>query len=112
MFLNLGMFSYDQGQYDESIEIFKSIPDNVVARLYCGFAYMNVKNYEAAIKEFNHVMAHGDNLFTDQAEWNIGLSYLADNKMSKALAIFTKISNEDGAYKEKSTRILNELKNK
>ncbi len=110
--LNLGMLSYDQGQYDESIEIFKSIPDNMVARLYCGFAYMNVKNYKAAIVEFNHVMAHGDNLFTDQAEWNIGLSYLADNKVSKALAIFERISNQNSAYSEKATELLNELKDK
>jgi len=110
--LNLGMLSYDQGQYDESIEIFKTIPDNVVARLYCGFAYMNVKNYKAAIEEFNHVMAHGDNLFTDQAEWNIGLSYVADNKINQAKVIFTRIANQDGAYREKATEILKDLESK
>ncbi len=110
--LNLGMLSYDQGQYDESIEIFKSIPDNVVARLYCGFAYMNVKNYKAAIEEFNHVMAHGDNLFTDQAEWNIGLSYVADNKIDQAKVIFKRIANQDGAYRDKASEILKDLESK
>jgi len=110
--LNLGMLSYDQGQYDESIEIFKSIPDNVVARLYCGFAYMNVKNYKAAIEEFNHVMAHGDNLFTDQAEWNIGLSYVADNKINQAKVIFNRIASQDGAYRDKATEILKDLESK
>lgn len=110
--LNLGMLSYDQGQYDESIEIFKSIPDNVVARLYCGLAYMNVKNYKAAIDEFNHVLAHGDNLFTDQAEWNIGLSYLADNKIDEAKKTFTSIAGEKGAYQQKASDLLNELKNR
>ncbi len=110
--LNLGMLSYDQGQYDESIEIFKSIPNNVVARLYCGFAYMNVKNYKSAIEEFNHVMAHGDNLFTDQAEWNIGLSYVADNKINQAKVIFTRIASQDGAYSDKAADILKELESK
>jgi len=110
--LNLGMLSYDQGQYDESIEIFKLIPDNVVARLYGGLAYMNLKNYPAAISEFNHVLTHGDNLFTDQAEWNIGLSYLADNKISKAKETFSSITNKKGAYQQKATELIEELKNK
>ncbi|MFA5419264.1 MAG: hypothetical protein WC341_12480 [Bacteroidales bacterium] len=110
--LNLGMLSYDQGQYEESIEIFKTIPNNVVARLYCGFAYMNVKNYEAAINEFDYVLAHGDNLFIDQATWFRGLSFLADNQISKAKAIFTTIANQDGAYHSKATDLLEELKNK
>ncbi|PIY31322.1 MAG: hypothetical protein COZ08_09055 [Bacteroidetes bacterium CG_4_10_14_3_um_filter_42_6] len=110
--LNLGMLSYDQGQYEESIEIFKTIPDNVVARLYCGFAYMNVKNYEAAINEFDYVVAHGDNLFIDQASWFRGLSFLADNKISTAKSIFTNIASQDGAYHSKATDLLEELKNK
>jgi len=106
------MLSYDQGQYEESIEIFKTIPDNVVARLYCGFAYMNVKNYEAAINEFDYVVAHGDNLFIDQASWFRGLSFLADNKISTAKSIFTNIASQDGAYHSKATDLLEELKNK
>lgn len=110
--LNLGMLSYDQGQYDESIEIFKTISDNVVARLYCGFAYMNVKNYKAAITEFDYVMAHGDNLFIDQADWFRGLSLLADNQISKATTIFMNIANQNGAYHDKATNLLDELKNK
>jgi tetratricopeptide (TPR) repeat protein len=110
--LNLGMLSYDQGQYDESIEIFKSIPDNIVARLYCGLAYMNVKNYKAAIDEFNHVLSHGDNLFTDQAEWNIGLSYLADNKIDEAKKTFASIAGEKGAYQQRASDLLKELKNR
>jgi len=107
-----GVILYSNENYKEAISLFNSNPENVTSRLYCGFSYMKIEKFEEAEKQFKYIINHNDNIFIDQAEWNLGLSYLASNKIKQAVGIFTKISSEDGAYSKQAANINKELENK
>lgn len=107
-----GIKLYNNGKYEQTISLFDSNPDNVIARLYSGFSYMNLKQFDMAENQFKYIINHGDNIFIDQAEWNLGLSYLADEKTEQAKTIFAKIASEDGAYSQQATNIIMKLKNR
>jgi tetratricopeptide (TPR) repeat protein len=106
-----GIRMYDNKQYAEAISLLDSNPENVTARLYSGFAYMKLELFENAEKQFKYIIDHKDNIFIDQAEWNLGLSYLANNKADQATLVFTKIASENGAYSTKASAIIKKLKN-
>ncbi len=107
-----GVLLYDKNEFSEAISLFKSTPENVIARLYCGFSYMKLEEFDMAEKQFEYIINHNDNIFIDQAEWNLGLSYLANNKTEQADVIFTKIASENGAYGKQAANIRKELENK
>jgi len=107
-----GINLYNNGQYDQAISLFDAYPENIIARLYSGFSYMNLKKFDIAEGQFKFILNHGDNIFIDQAEWNLGLSYLGDNKTEQATSIFTKIASENGAYSAQANNIIKKLKNK
>jgi len=107
-----GVLLYSDNKYAEAVSIFESDPENVVARLYSGFSYMKLEQFDMAEKQFEYIINHNDNLFIDQAEWNLGLSYLANNKTKQADSIFSKISSGNGAYSSQAVNIVKELENK
>ncbi len=104
-----GVILYDNKKYDEAIRLFKATPDNVMTTFYCGLSYMKINDFDNAEKQFIRLIKNKDNIFVDQAEWNLGLSYLANNKVKQAIRIFEKISSENGAYKLQATNILDEI---
>jgi len=106
-----GVLLYSEDKYAEAISLFDSNPENVVARLYSGFSYMKLEQFDMAEKQFEYIINHNDNIFIDQAEWNLGLSYLANNKTEQADNIFNRIASGNGAYSTQATNIANELKN-
>ncbi|MFK5856200.1 MAG: hypothetical protein QM503_08730 [Bacteroidota bacterium] len=107
-----GVMLYSDGKYKEAISMLNSNPENVVARLYSGFTYMKLEQFDMAEQQFEYIINHNDNIFIDQAEWNLGLSYLANNKTEQADKLFTKISSGNGAYSTQATNIRKELENK
>lgn len=107
-----GISLYNDRKYSEVITLFNSYPENIIARLYTGFSYMKLEQFNMAEKQFKYIINHSDNIFIDQAEWNLGLSYLANNKTKQASIIFAKIATEDGAYNAPAKDIIKELKNK
>jgi len=61
-------------------------------------ATMELKDYGAAIKLFNQIIAanakSGDNYFQDEAEYYLALAYLANNEAANALPLLKKIRND------------------
>lgn len=106
-----GIEYYDNNEYEKAIDLLIGSPDNVTARLYAGLAYMKLEKFGNAEEQFKYILKHNDNIFIDQAEWNLGLSYLASKKTNEANEIFSKIASEDGAYRTKADEIINQLKN-
>lgn len=106
-----GIILYENKKYNEAISMFDSNPENVLARLYSGLAYMKLEEFNQAEKQFKYIINHHDNILIDQAEWNLGLSYLANNKIKQASNIFAKIASENGAYNKQADDIINELEN-
>lgn len=106
-----GIKMYDNQEYEKALTLLEANPENITARLYSGLAHMKLEEYTKATAQFNYIINHKDNIFIDQAEWNVGLSYLASDKTNKALDIFNKIAGEDGAYSKKASEIIKKLEN-
>ncbi len=106
-----GIRLFDSQQYQKAVTILELNPENVTARLYAGLSYMKLEQYDRAEDQFEYILEQKDNIFIDQAEWNLGLSYLAGNKTNEANKIFAKIASENGAYSAKAGEILTQLKN-
>jgi len=106
-----GIELYDNEKYTEAVSMFNSNPENVLARLYCGLSYMKLEQFSNAEKQFKYIINHHDNILIDQAEWNLGLSYLADDKTEQASIIFTKIASENGAYNTQASNLIKKLEN-
>lgn len=107
-----GIRLYSNEKYTEAVTMFDSNPENIVARLYTGFSYMKLEQFDKAEKQFKYIINHSDNIFIDQAEWNLGLSYLANNKTNQASEVFAKIAAENGAYSAPASDIIKKLENK
>ncbi len=106
-----GIRMYDTKQYEKAVSILDSKPNNVTARLYLGLAYMKLEMYVKAEEQFEYIINNRDNIFIDQAEWNLGLSYLANDKTKQATSIFEKIASDAGAYSSKASEIIKKLEN-
>lgn len=106
-----GIKLYDKKEYNEALSILEQNENNVRARLYAGLSYMNLNKFDEAIDNFEYIILNNDNIFTDQAQWNLGLSYLANDNTQMALETFEKIVSENGAYTKKASEILEKLKN-
>lgn len=106
-----GIKMYDNQEYEKALSLLETNTENITARLYTGLTYMKLEMYNKAEDQFNYIINHKDNIFIDQAEWNLGLSYLANNKTDKATTIFAKIANEDSAYSKRASEIIKKLEN-
>jgi len=107
-----GMYFYEQGNFTEAITLFHAEPDNLLGKLYTGFSFMKLEKFERAERPFIEIIDNKDNLFVDQAEWNLGLCYLKSGKTVKAENLFTKISSGNTVYNKNANQILREINNK
>ncbi|MCB2208524.1 MAG: tetratricopeptide repeat protein [Bacteroidetes bacterium] len=109
--VNDGLKYFDQQNYDKALYAFELAPENVVAKLYAGFSYMELKQYDQAIIKFKDIIDQKDNLFIDQAEWNLGLCYVATNNTNQAKQLLTKITNSNTIYNIRAQQLLEDMGN-
>jgi len=107
--IDQGMNHYVQEDYEVAIETFQSDASNMLGKLYTGFSLMHLNKFEQAEKEFEAILSDNDNLFLDQAEWNLGLCYLITGKVEKASNTFTAISEGNTVYNKKALELLTEM---
>jgi hypothetical protein len=59
---------------------------------------------------FESILAEGNNLYTEYAEWYLGLSYLVSGNSTQAESIFTRIaSNPAHYYSKDATSIIEKI---
>lgn len=104
-----GMNYYEVEEYEKAISAFSSDANNLLGKLYSGYSFMHLGNYEKAEAQFIAILNNHDNLLIDQAEWNLGLCYLKTGKSDKAKQIFEHIANTQTNYKNKALELLNEM---
>ncbi|MEE4259981.1 MAG: tetratricopeptide repeat protein [Bacteroidales bacterium] len=109
--VNDGLKYFDQQNYQKALTTFQLAPDNVVASLYSGFSYMELKQYDQAIVAFKNIIDQKDNLFIDQAEWNLGLCYVATDNTDQAKQLLTKITNSNTIYNIRAQQLLEDMGN-
>ena len=109
--INTGMKYFEQKEYKKALDVFKLEPDNMIVKLYSGFSYMELENYNQAITEFEEIITQNDNLFIDQAEWNLALCYLATNETHKAKKLLTNITQSNTIYNIRAQNLLKDMGN-
>ena len=105
---------FENQDYNAALNLFSEVitrdQNNMVGHFYSGVALQETGKYQNAIKEYETVIIDKDNLFTEQAEWYIGLCYLQTNENKKAYKQFKKIAKNEGFYQQKAKSILNKIK--
>lgn len=110
-FIDEGLQLFKEGNYQSAIEVLNQDPSNMLAKLYSGFSYMKIEDFDKAEAAFNEIIMDKENLFFDQAEWNLALCYLITDQTAQAESIFKNIANGNTSYKERAQKILSELEN-
>lgn len=105
---------FENKDYKAALDLFSEVvsrdQNNMVGHFYAGASLQETGKYKNAIKEYETVIIDKDNLFTEQAEWYIGLCYLQTNENKKAYKQFKKIAKNEGFYQQKAQSILSKIK--
>lgn len=79
-----------------------------------GMAYLELKDYSRAADAFNTVLESNkhsaDGFFEDEAQYYLGMAYLAGNQPQKAIAVFRQIAaNPDNSFYKKAKQMSTDL---
>ena len=100
---------YQQNDFANALKYFTTLENQITAKFYSGVCYIELEQFDKAIKSFEYVINDKDNLFLEQAEWYIGLIYLMNNQKAQALEQFNKISESESYYSNQAKEILKYL---
>lgn len=107
---------YQQGDFEKAVgfyeKVIEEMPDMVSANLYAGISYFELERYQEADISLNKVIDHQDNLYIDQAEWYLGLCYLAINENDRARRQFAQIASSNSEFAKDAKKLLNKLSRK
>jgi tetratricopeptide (TPR) repeat protein len=111
--LTAALQKYQSRDYDAAIQLFNEVisgdENNMVGHFYAGVSFQETGKYKNAIREYETVIIDKDNLFTEQAQWYVGLCYLQTNENRKAYKQFKKIAKNEGFYQQKAQAILRKM---
>lgn len=112
--LSEAMMAYSKKDFETAVEKFSAYFEkdytNIQSHFYYAISCMETNRIREAIKSFQLVLDHNNNLYIEQAKWYLGLCYLKIYDTRKALDIFSEIVNEDSTYREKAREIIRKLK--
>lgn len=104
--LKKGLIYLNKEKYNKSIAEFQILIDNnpndINALFYSAFAFYQIDKYNLAIKNFNAVLSHANNVFHPEAKWNLALVYLKTGEEQTAKQLLLEIVNEKGFYAKKA----------
>ena len=88
---------YQRGDFEQAAVYFEMVleeqPDLAGTNLYAGISYYELERYNDAQNSLNKVIEHNDNLYIEQAEWYLGLCFLALNENERARRQFARIAS-------------------
>jgi tetratricopeptide (TPR) repeat protein len=93
---------FSKSDYQTASGLFDKIlvndPNNFAVRYYSGISNIELKNYSQAILMFESIIKDGNNLYAENADWYLGLSYLAAGQVAQAESVFTRIVSTPSHY--------------
>ncbi len=111
--MNTAIREIDRGNYSSALQLLGNAShddaDGFSINFYSGVAYQELGEYKSAIRSFNEVVKHGDNLLVEQSEWYIGLCFLRIEEREKAINQFRSIVARNGFYRNQSNKLLKQL---
>lgn len=85
-------------------------PRNYAVMYYSGISNIEMKNYPKAIQLFGTIITDKNNLYIENAEWYLGLTYLASGNVDQADKIFKEIACvPDNFYVKDAKSILEKI---
>lgn len=108
--LHLGMEFLEKKNFDAALLEFNKLPASITANYYAGVANMELNNHQIAVSKFDYVINDYLNLFYDQAQWYKGLCLVRLEKKSEAINLFDQISNTESYFKDKAEQIVADLR--
>ena len=100
--------AYDQNQFAKAGQYFGSLPKDATTLLYSGNCYLAEKKFDEAAKAFQELLAEYD-IFDEQAEWFLALSYLGKNDMTNSIQSLNQIIKRKASYSSRATKLLSDL---
>jgi len=111
--LKKGFFHYQKGEYQLALDQFNksNTVGNPRLKLYMGNAHYALKNYPEAEKLFEELIVVNSFSYTDITYWHLALTYLQQEKIPAAEAIFQAFATREvGSYRQSdSSEILKKL---
>jgi hypothetical protein len=105
---------FQQDEFQKVIDVLSNVNtlenEAFVKQFYLGLSYQNLNDYGKAIKEYDGVIQHGNNLFVEEAEWYKALCYLKENKKREAKDGLLAVIDRKGHYEKDAKAILRKLR--
>jgi predicted Zn-dependent protease len=107
------MTKYREGDYNSALVLFNEIldkdPSNIYIRYYSGLASIEANQNEKAIGEFKYIIDQKNNLFVENAQWYLALSYLKNNQVKDAKSLLVQINNSSNPHNKEASQILKKI---
>jgi len=108
--IDAGITAYEAGNYEQAANPFSNFSDNDKAIYGLAQSQYQLGNYEAAISNFQKVIARENPNYTENAEWYLLLAYLKNGQTgSEFEALLEKIINDGGFYAEEARGVKRRL---
>jgi len=105
---------YQEGDFEQAVVYFEVVleeqPEQIGAHLYSGISYFELERFSEADNSLSKVIDHQDNLYVEQAEWYLGLCFLATNETDRARRQFAKIASSNSFYRRDAEKILRKVR--
>ncbi len=110
----LGVDLYNQQNYKNAIEKFKTVLDenkmHPMCNFYSGLSCQQLENYESAITFYSFVIQEKDNLYVEQAEWYMALCLLKTEEKIKGVKLINDIAESNSYYKQNAKELLRKIR--
>lgn len=104
------LLTYQNRDFEKAIVLFEQVLGRdslkMDANLMSGISKIETERYGEANQNFRSIIDHRDNLFIEQAQWYLGLSYLMAGEPELAVEMFGFISETEGFYRKKAAKVL------
>jgi hypothetical protein len=111
--LKRGLNYINLEEYDKSIMewyiLLKHNPNDLNALFYSALAYKKIMAYSQAIKNFKAVLSSDNNVFYQEAKWNLALIYGRIGEVRTAKQLLVEIAGEKGFYANEAEKQLKSL---
>lgn len=106
-YTNQGKWKLALSRYQE---ILNTYPDDVNARFYSAWCLYNLGQFSEACTNFSACLQLEYSNFSEEAEWYLAESRLANGEKTAAKELFTKIKNQKGFYSKQAEKNLKNWK--
>jgi tetratricopeptide (TPR) repeat protein len=105
---------YQRGEFEQAAVYFEKVleeqPELAGTNLYAGISYYELERYYDARNSLNKVIEHNDNLYIEQAEWYLGLCFLALDENERARRQFARIASGNSDKAADARKLLRKIR--